>query len=166
MKNKILLVIAICVLIIGEIIFITKPFNKKNNSNTSNRNQNNINEKSSDEIIGKWETVSAVNSEDGKETKNLKEIFGSSYSQYGSYLELNEDGTFIDAIQPITNGSKSNTGKYTVKKDYNKIGDCYVFLSYSDGRETKLQRVFLDESSTPYLVLDEFINGYQITLKK
>jgi hypothetical protein len=39
-------------------------------------------------------------------------------------------------------------------------------LDYSDGYQEKLQRVFLDESKTPYLVLDNFINGYQLTLKK
>ena len=41
-----------------------------------------------------------------------------------------------------------------------------MFLSYSDGTEDKLQRVFLDESNTYYLVLDGFINGYQLTLRK
>lgn len=173
MKNKILLEIAIvCVLIIGVVIFIKKPFNFKEENNldiqTSDKNQNNSSneEKISDEIIGKWITVSAVNSEDGTKTENLKDVFGSSYSQYGSYLELTEDGSFIDAIQPITDGSKSNTGTYIIKRDYYKPGDCYVILSYLDGKEEKLQRVFIDDSNTPYLVLNSFINGYQLTLRK
>ena len=188
MRSKILLGIIICVLVVGTVIFATKVFNfndigkensisNKVNNNSNDKVDNNSNNKVdndlednkdnlSDDIIGKWDTVSAVNSEDGKETKNLKDVFGSSYSQYGSYLELKEDGTFIDAIQPISNGTKSNTGEYTIKRNYNKPGDCYVFLSYSDGTEGKLQRVFLDESNTYYLVLDGFINGYQLTLRK
>lgn len=157
MKNKIILGITICILIIGVIIFIKKPFN----SNLKEPKEN-IN----DEIIGKWNTVSAVNSETGEKTESLQDVFGSSYLQFGSYLELKEDGTFVDAIQPITNGSRSNTGKYTVKRDYNKQGDYYVFLSYTDGNEEKLQKVILDDSNTSYLVLERFINDYQLTLKK
>ena len=61
--------------------------------------------------VGKWNTVSAVNVKTGEKTENIRDIFGSSYSQYGSYLELKADGTFVDAIEPITDGSKSNTGK-------------------------------------------------------
>ena len=180
MRSKILLGIIICVLVVGTVAFSIKVFNFKDigkENSISNKVNNNSNDKVdndlednkdnlSDDIIGKWDTVSAVNSEDGKETNNLKDVFGSSYSQYGSYLELKEDGTFIDAIQPISNGSRSTTGKYTIEKNYNKPGDCYVFLSYSDGTEDKLQRVVLDESNTYYLVLDGFINGYQLTLRK
>ena len=124
------------------------------------------NEKSNDEIIGKWNAVSAVNSETGEKIENLRDIFGSSYSQYGSYIELKSDGTFTDAIKPITNGSKSTTGTYEIKKDYNKQGDLYVFLTYSDGTEAKLQRVIIDDSQTFYLVLENFIDGYQFTFKK
>jgi hypothetical protein len=57
-------------------------------------------------------------------------------------------------------------GTYEVKRDYNKPGDCYVFLTYSDGSKAKLQRVILDDSDTYYLVLDDFIDGYQLTFKK
>ena len=87
-------------------------------------------------------------------------------NEFGSYLELKEDNTFIDAIVPITDGSKSNTGKYTIKRDYFKIGDAYIFLSYQDGNEVKLQRVKLDDSDESYLVLDNIINDYQLYLKK
>ena len=181
MKNKILLgiIVCLCLLVIGYVMFVISQSNFKvidkedlisnsveNNNDKVDNDLNKSNEDLSDEIIGKWDTVSAVNSEDGKETKNLKDVFGSSYLQYGSYLELKGDGTFLDAIQPITNGNKSNTGKYTIKSNYNKPGDCYVFLNYSDGTEDKLQRVILDDSNTYYLVLDGFINGYQLTLRK
>lgn len=119
-----------------------------------------------EEFIGKWNTVSAVNAQTGKETKNLRDLFGSSYEQFGSYLKLNKDGTFIDAIVPITDGSKSNTGKYTIKKDYLKKGDTYIILSYKDGNKKKLQKVSLDDTNTTYLVLDNLINGYQLYFKK
>ncbi len=148
MKKRILLGIIICILIVGVILLIKKPFNLHN------------------EFIGKWQTISAVNLETGEKTNNLTDIFGSSFLQFGSYLELKEDETFFDALIPITNGSRSNTGKYTIKRNYKEKGDCYILLDYSDGYQEKLQRVFLDESKTPYLVLDNFINGYQLTLKK
>ncbi len=127
------------------------------------------NKKSNDtknEFVGKWNTVKAVNSKTGKETNNLRDVFGSSFNEFGSYLELKEDNTFIDAIVPITDGSKSNTGKYTIKRDYFKVGDAYIFLSYQDGNEVKLQRVKLDDSDESYLVLDNIINDYQLYLKK
>ncbi len=153
MRKKILLGFIICILIVGIIISIKKPFNSK---------EENLN----DEFIGKWQTISAINSETGEKTNNLTDIFGSSFLQFGSYLELKEDGTFFDAIQPITNGSRSNTGKYTIKRNYKEKGDCYIFLDYSDGYQEKLQRVYLDKSKISYLVLDNSINGYQLTLKQ
>lgn len=153
MKKKILIWIIICILIVGIIIFIKKTFNSKK-------------EYLNDEFIGKWQTISAINSETGEKTNNLTDVFGSSFLQFGSYLELKENGTFFDAIQPITNGSRSNTGKYTIKRNYKEKGDCYIFLNYSDGYQEKLQRVYLDKSKISYLVLDNSINGYQLTLKK
>ena len=173
MKNKLLVGLIIIILVIISIIFIKNPFNynlkKNNNINTKesiNIDNNDNSKDAKEDIIGKWNTISAVNSIDGTKTENLKDVFGSSYQQYGSYLELKSDKTFIDAIEPITNGSKSNTGSYTIEKDYNIIGDLYVFLNYSDGNTQKLKRVFLNDSNTPYLVLDNYINDYQLTLKK
>ena len=130
-----------------------------NQSNESVENEEN-------EFIGKWNTVEAANEETGESTKNLRDVFGSSFEQFGSYLELKDDGTFVDAIIPVTDGSKSTTGKYTIKRDYLKIGDAYVFLYYSDGQEKNIQKIFLDESGEPYLVLDGFVNGYQLYLKR
>lgn len=154
MKNKKISIVFIIIIVIVGFILTKEAFPKLNKIQSNN------------EMIGKWETVSAVNSETGKETKNLKDVFGSSYQKYGSYLELNKDGTFKDAIEPITDGSKSNTGKYTIKKDYNKVGDYYIILSYSDQNEEKLQKVFLDDNNTAYLVLDNLVNGYQLFLKR
>lgn len=178
MKNNILLgIIVICLLCIGVFMLVNKPFStkeankvdtnisSKEDTNTSNKVENN-NEEVSDDVIGKWNTVSAVNSKTGDKVTNMRDIFGSSYQEYGSYLDLKSDGTFIDAIRPITNGSKSTTGKYEVKKDYYKPGDLYIFLTYSDGTEGKLERVLLDDTGTYYLVLENLIDDYQLTLKK
>ena len=91
MRSKILLGIIICVLVVGTVIFATKVFNfndigkensisNKVNNNSNDKVDNNSNNKVdndlednkdnlSDDIIGKWDTVSAVNSEDGKKLK-------------------------------------------------------------------------------------------------
>ena len=164
-EKSVWLFIVVIIIVLSISIYLLlniKSLNGKNTKNvTTTRNSNEYSD-----IIGKWETISGINSETGKETKNLVDIFGSSYREYGSYLEFKKDGTFIDAIEPITDGSKSNIGNYIIKKDYYKLGDYYVFLLYSDGHEEKLQKVFLDDSNVPYLVLENFINGYQLFFKK
>ena len=174
MNKKIsFIIVIVLLLIIGGFVFIKRPFGdneKINNVSDKSKEINNIEDNSEDnlnkDIIGKWETVKAVNSIDGKETNNLRDVFGSSYATYGSYLELKDDGTFFDAIKPITNGSEPNTGKYRIVNDYNKVGDCYVFLEYSNGNEKTIQKIYLDDSNIPYLVLDDFVNDYQLYLKK
>ena len=72
MKKKILIGIIICILIVGIIISIKKPFNSK---------KENLN----DEFIGKWQTISAINSETGEKTNNLTDVFGSSFLQFHFY---------------------------------------------------------------------------------
>ncbi len=169
--KKVIYGIIIILLIIGGAMFINKRDNVetlgddkvKENSSVLEDDYENI---SSDDIIGRWDSVMALNSEDATETTNLRDVFGSSYSEYGSYMEFKDDGTFVDRIQPITNGSQADSGTYKIEKNYNKPGDCYVFLTYSDGRNSKLQKVILDDSDVSYLVLEEFVNGYQITLRK
>ena len=123
-------------------------------------------ETKSDEIIGKWNAYKAINSKEGNETTNMSDIFGSSYAKFGSYIELKEDGSFLDAIQPITDGTKSVKGTYTIERDYYQKGDCYIFLTYSDGSKNTLQRIYYNDSNTPYLVLDNLIGDYQISFKK
>ena len=173
MKNKVVIGVILCLIFVGGFVLVKDPFhfyskssdelNIDNNGKMQNKDDNKV---AIDEMVGKWDAISAVNVETSEKIDHLKDIFGSSYSQYGSYLELKEDGTFLDAIEPITDGSKANNGTYEIKRNYNKSGDCYVFLSYSDGTTATLQRVFLDESDVAYLVLENFIQGYQFTLKK
>ncbi len=172
MKNRLFVVILLCLIVVGGIVWYKSSFHVQKNAKVNNKenlDHSFVDEKeddSLDEMVGKWNTISAVSVETGEKVENLREIFGSSYASYGSYLEIKSDGTFVDAIKPITDGSKASMGTYEVKRDYNKPGDCYVFLTYSDGSKAKLQRVILDDSDTYYLVLDDFIDGYQLTFKK
>ena len=164
--KKVLVGIIIVLLGIGGYLFIKKPFVSNEVDSNLDSKVDKSDDVLDDNVVGIWDTDRAVNSNDGTETDNLRDIFGSSYSEYGSYIEFKDDGTFVDRIQPITNGSRADSGTYKVEKDYNKPGDCYVFLTYSDGSEGKLQRVILDDSSIYYLVLEEFVNEYQLILKK
>lgn len=176
MKKKILICVVFIILVGGASIFLL-DLKKKTDTNSNGRpnnsekhienldNDSNV-ESEYEDIVGKWNAISAVDVSSGEKVTNLRDIFGSSYSQYGSFLELKDDGTFVDAIEPITKENKSTSGKYEIKKNYNKPGDCYVFLNYDDKTEAKLQRVILDDSNTYYLVMENFVNGYQITFKK
>ena len=118
------------------------------------------------EIIGRWNTYRAIEITTATEITNLAEVFGSSI-KYGSYLQLNEDGTFLDNISPVTDGSKSVKGTYIIQNNYKKLGDCYIVLNYDDGRTERLQRVYYDDSNVPSLST-EYNQGdiYQFDLKK
>ena len=117
-----------------------------------------------EDIIGVWNTFQLIDAENGEVIQNLSNVLGTAYIQYGSYLELKEDGTFLDAIYPVTSGELSTEGTYTIAKDYYKIGDCYVFLNYSDGR-TKTFMVIYYEDNVPVLSYFEEGETYQIDLK-
>lgn len=106
------------------------------------------------EIIGKWNTQEVSDLKANETYNNLKDLYGSSYLEFGSYLQFNNDGTFVDAINPVTDGSTSTEGKYEILRSYNKLGDCYVELTYSDGRTEMLQRVYYDNTETPYLTFN------------
>ena len=139
--------------------------NNTDNYSKKEAENNNTTVKSNDEdIVGKWNTNRAVNSEG--QTENLADVFGTSYIQFGSYLELNEDGTFLDAIYPVTDGSNSVKGTYEIKKNYKKLGDLYIILNYEDGRTKILQKVYYEDNveslSTEYTNDQE----YQFDLKK
>ena len=132
----------------------------KTNDNDATKKETNVNS----DLVGKWNTVKVKDMSSNMDYDNLKELYGSSYLEYGSYLQLNSDGTFIDGIQPITDGSESKTGKYEVLRDYNKKGDCYIDLTYSDGRKQMIQKVYLDETENQYLTFDS--NNMYYELKK
>lgn len=119
-------------------------------------------------ISGKWYIVSAVNGNNAMKITNMSEIFGSSYQKKEYYLELNENGTFVDTIISSIDKNKSNKGTYKVENDFYKIGDCHIFFTYSDGSEMELKRVYYDESYTSYLPYNITKDGvyYELHLRK
>ena len=123
------------------------------------------NEESNEDIVGVWNTFQLIDGNNGEIIQNLSNVLGTAYIQYGSYLELKEDGTFLDAIYPVTSGELSTEGTYTIARDYYKVGDCYVFLNYSDGRTKTFMVIYYEDNVS---VLSYFEEGetYQIDLKK
>ena len=172
MKKRILLIILV-IIIIGGGIFSFKTNSKESNTKELDNSKNvtiDINNTinngtESDDIVGTWRTYQAIDSETAEKIDNLTTIFGTSYISYGSYLELNEDGTFLDCIYPITTDETSITGTYTIEKDYFKLGDCYIFLKYSDGRTLTIQQVDYGDN-IPVLVYYPDDSQYQFDLKK
>ena len=130
----------------------------------SNDTNNFQTESIDEEMEGKWNTYRAINSEG--EDENLTSIFGTAYIQLGSYLQLNEDGTFLDAINPVTDGSNSVKGTYEILRNYNKIGDCYVKLNYEDGNTKILQKIYYEDNVASLTMKIGAEEGYYLDLKK
>lgn len=158
----------------GELTFLEKNENKvlmetENNyilylsKRTSSNNSNDLSDNS--DIIGKWNTYEMIDSKTAK-VLEPREVFGSGYGGI-SYLELKEDGTFKDFISPISSSEFIDEGKYEVKRNYNRNGDCYVILNYLDGRSLTLQKEYLSSANIPSLVVPLNSKGdYEYHLKK
>ena len=158
----------------GELTFLKKNGNKvlmdtENNyilylsKRTSSNNSNDLSDNS--DIIGKWNTYEMIDSKTAK-VLEPREVFGSGYGGI-SYLELKEDGTFKDFISPISSSEFIDEGKYEVKRNYNRNGDCYVILNYLDGRSLTLQKEYLSSANIPSLVVPLNSKGdYEYHLKK
>lgn len=158
----------------GELTFLEKNGNKvlmdtENNyilylsKRTSSNNSNDLSDNS--DIIGKWNTYEMIDSKTAK-VLEPREVFGSGYGGI-SYLELKEDGTFKDFISPISSSEFIDEGKYEVKRNYNRNGDCYVILNYLDGRSLTLQKEYLSSANIPSLVVPLNSKGdYEYHLKK
>lgn len=158
----------------GELTFSEKNGNKvlietENNyilylsKRTSSNNSNDLSDNS--DIIGKWNTYEMIDSKTAK-VLEPREVFGSGYGGI-SYLELKEDGTFKDFILPISSSEFIDEGKYEVKRNYNRNGDCYVILNYLDGRSLTLQKEYLSSDNIPSLVVPLNSKGdYEYHLKK
>lgn len=144
--------------------------NNSINSTSSNLSNNTTNENSQNtensDLIGTWNTVSAVNTSTWNYIDNLTEVFGSSYITYGSSLKLNSDGSFIDSIYPITSGEESTTGTYTINKSYYVSGDRVIILNYSDGKQ-KIFKVIYEKENIPSLMMDVSAGeAYQFNMEK
>lgn len=158
----------------GELTFLKKNGNKvlmetENNyilylsKRTSSNNSNDLSDNS--DIIGKWNTYEMIDSKTAK-VLEPREVFGSGYGGI-SYLELKEDGTFKDFISPISSSEFIDEGKYEIKRNYNRNGDCYVILNYLDGRSLTLQKEYLSSDNIPSLVVSLNSKGdYEYHLKK
>lgn len=174
----------------NEVNEIINSGNSKLNENTSNNNsdqgnsttstkendeeaeniskqdviENNDYEEKSDEdsMLGTWNTVSVMDMSTAETYKNLKDIFGTSYITYGSYLKLNADKTFEDFTFPVTTGKTSTSGTYEILRNYYKMGDCYVQLKYSNGETITAQRVFRDNTNTAYLTFNRDNLSYDL----
>ena len=158
----------------GELTFLEKNENKvlietENNyilylsKRTSSNNSNDLSDNS--DIIGKWNTYEMIDSKTAK-VLEPREVFGSGYGGI-SYLELKEDGTFKDFISPISSSEFIDEGKYEIKRNYNRNGDCYVILNYLDGRSLTLQKEYLSSANIPSLVVPLNSKGdYEYHLKK
>lgn len=158
----------------GELTFLKKNGNKvlmetENNyilylsKRTSSNNSNDLSDNS--DIIGKWNTYEMIDSKTAK-VLEPREVFGSGYGGI-SYLELKEDGTFKDFISPISSSEFIDEGKYEIKRNYNRNGDCYVILNYLDGRSLTLQKEYLSSANIPSLVVPLNSKGdYEYHLKK
>lgn len=158
----------------GELTFLKKNGNKvlietENNyilylsKRTSSNNSNDLSDNS--DIIGKWNTYEMIDSKTAK-VLEPREVFGSGYGGI-SYLELKEDGTFKDFISPISSSEFIDEGKYEIKRNYNRNGDCYVILNYLDGRSLTLQKKYLSSDNIPSLVVPLNSKGdYEYHLKK
>lgn len=158
----------------GELTFLKKNGNKvlmetENNyilylsKRTSSNNSNDLSDNS--DIIGKWNTYEMIDSKTAK-VLEPREVFGSGYGGI-SYLELKEYGTFKDFISPISSSEFIDEGKYEIKRNYNRNGDCYVILNYLDGRSLTLQKEYLSSDNIPSLVVPLNSKGdYEYHLKK
>lgn len=158
----------------GELTFLKKNGNKvlmeiENNyilylsKRTSSNNSNDLSDNS--DIIGKWNTYEMIDSKTAK-VLEPREGFGSGYGGI-SYLELKEDGTFKDFISPISSSEFIDEGKYEIKRNYNRNGDCYVILNYFDGRSLTLQKEYLSSDNISSLVVPLNSKGdYEYHLKK
>lgn len=115
-----------------------------------------------DSMVGTWNTVSVMDMSTAETYTNLKDIFGTSYITYGSYLKLNADKTFEDFTYPVTNSKTPTSGTYEILRNYYKMGDCYVQLKYSNGETITAQRVFRDNTNTAYLTFNRDNLSYDL----
>lgn len=70
----------------------------------------------------------------------------------------------MDVTSSVITSETSTTGNYTVERNINKLGDCYVNLNYSDGRVLKCQRIYYEDNIDTL----SFVNGknYEFDLRK
>lgn len=123
-----------------DILYLSHKETSENEEDTSNN-----------DIIGKWKLYKVYNKAEDKKYEP-EEVMGSAYKG-NSYLELKADGTFEDYIHSVKSLECSYEGTYEIQRNYYKNGDCYIFLTYSDGNKVTLQKLYfgLDDFATLYM---------------
>ena len=119
-----------------------------------------------DNISGKWNTYRVIDRETGKE-ESFMNVFGSSYREYGSYIEIKDDNTFLDCTSPIQSSESPVGTNYSLTKDTEVDDDKYlgIELNYSDKSLIDTHIVYLlnDEEPTFIYPYDE---KYLLLLRK
>ena len=134
------------------------------NSNSESNKKVETEKKFNDEIVGLWKTYQINDLETNNTITSLSKFFGTSYLSFGSTLKLNDDGTFLDSIYPITSSDISTEGTYKVTKDSNQSDELYIVLEYSDKTEKTFTLTY--ENKSPILT-SSFENGkYEFYFKK
>lgn len=122
--------------------------------------------KSIDNITGKWNTYRIINRETGEE-ENFMNVFGSSYREYGSYIEIKEDNTFLDCTSPIQSSESPVGTDYSLTKNSESDDNKYlgVELNYSDKSSIDTHIVYLSNDDEPTLIYP-YGEQYLLLLRK
>lgn len=117
-------------------------------------------------ITGKWNTYRIINRETGEE-ENFMNVFGSSYREYGSYIEIKDDNTFLDCTSPIQSSESPVGTKYLLTKDTEVDEDKYlgIELNYSDKSLINTHIIYLSNDDEPTLIYP-YGEQYLLLLRK
>ena len=119
-----------------------------------------------DNISGKWNTYRVIDRETGKE-ESFMNVFGSSYREYGSYIEIKDDNTFLDCTSPIQSSESPVGTNYSLTKDTEVDDDKYlgIELNYSDKSLIDTHIVYLLNDEEPTFIYP-YGEQYLLLLRK
>lgn len=103
---------------------VTNPTVAPYEVSTENENAKTVNDITVDSLAGSWNPLVVTNVSDGKEL-GFTEAFGSAYSKYGGFLEIEEGGSFTISMGAAIKGGRTN-GTFTLSQ-YNML------VTYEDG---------------------------------
>ena len=115
---------------------------------------------------GKWNTYRIINRETGEE-ENFMNVFGSSYREYGSYIEIKDDNTFLDCTSPIQSSESPVGTDYSLTKNSESDDNKYlgVELNYNDKSSIDTHIVYLSNDDEPTLIYP-YGEQYLLLLRK
>ncbi|MEE0858598.1 MAG: hypothetical protein U0M12_03910 [Acutalibacteraceae bacterium] len=103
---------------------VTNPTVAPYEVSTESENAKTVNDITVDSLAGSWNPLVVTNVSDGKEL-GFTEAFGSAYSKYGGFLEIEEGGSFTISMGAAIKGGRTN-GTFTLSQ-YNML------VTYEDG---------------------------------